>query len=124
MSRGRFENVTQGRDERVDAATEILQIDKHHIECAHHRIGRPAHFSIKTEDWNAMHRIDEVGGLDHVVLLVAAQTMLRTEGSGEFDVVACRQSIQGVPQIFGDGSGMREQRHALALEWCSQRRLG
>ena len=35
-----------------------------------------------------MHRIVEVLRLHHVVLLVAAQAMLWTEGGGELDVTA------------------------------------
>jgi hypothetical protein len=36
-----------------------------------------------------MHRIVKVGRLDHVVLLVAAQTMLWTESRGDLQVAAC-----------------------------------
>ena len=50
MFRGRLEHVTQGRDERVDAATEILQVDEDHVACIHHRIRRPAHVAVKAED--------------------------------------------------------------------------
>jgi hypothetical protein len=41
-----------------------------------------------------MHRIVEVGGLDHVVLFVAAQSMLRTEGDTEPNVREFRERIK------------------------------
>ena len=115
MSRRRFEHVAQGRNERVDPATEILQVDEHDIECIHHRIRRLAHVSIEAEDRNAVHRIVEVRRLDHVVLLVAAQPMLRTEGGADLDVAACGQRIQRMRQVFRDRSRMRKQRDALAV---------
>ncbi len=88
--RALFQHVTQGRDERVDAAAEILQIDEQHIEAIHHRRGRTTHLTVETEDRNAERRIVEVRRLDHVVLLVAAQTVLRTERCGKLHVTASR----------------------------------
>jgi hypothetical protein len=119
-----FENVPQRGDERVDSTAQILQVDEDHIECVHHRIGRLAHLAIEAEDRDAMHRIVEVQRLDHVVLLVAAQTMLRTEGCAELDVAASSQRIERVSQVFGDGGRMSEQCHALALERGTQSGLG
>ena len=124
MLRCRFEDVAQRRDERINPATQILQIDEDHIECIHHRIRRLAHVAIEAEDRDAMHRIVEVRRLDHVVLLVAAQAMLRTEGSADLHVAACGQRIQRVRQVFRDGSGMREQRHAPAAERRAQSGFG
>ena len=114
MFRGRLEHVAQGRDERVDAATEILQIDEQHVECVHHRIRRPAHVAVKTEDRNAVHRILEIRRFDHVVLLVAAQPVLRAEGGADLHVAAGGERIERMRQVFCDGRGMRKQRDALA----------
>ena len=80
--RRRFEHVAQRGDERINPATQILQIDEDDIERIHHRIGRLAHFAVQAEHRDAVHRIVKVRRLDHVVLLVAAQAMLRTEGGG------------------------------------------
>jgi hypothetical protein len=41
-----------------------------------------------------MCRIREARRLDHVVLLVAAQTMLRSEGGGDFDITARGKRIE------------------------------
>src|SRR5471032_1961187 len=80
MLRCRFEDVAQGRDERINSTAQILQINEDDVEDIHHRIRRLAHVSIKAEDRDAMLRIDEVRRLNHVVLLIATQTMLWTEG--------------------------------------------
>jgi hypothetical protein len=100
--RCRFEDVAQRRDERIDTATQVLQIDEDDIACIHHRIGRLAHFSIQAEYRDAMHRIVEVRRFDHVVLLVAAQAMLRTESGGDIDVAASGQCIERVRQVLCD----------------------
>ena len=122
--RRRFQEIAQRRDERIDAATQVLQIDENDIECAHHRISRLAHLAIQAEDRDAMHRVVEVRRLDHVVLLVAAQTMLRTERGGELDVAARGQRIERVRQVLRDGSRMREQCNAPAVERRAQRGFG
>ena len=53
--------------------------------------------------------------LDHVVLFVAAQAVLRTEGGADLHVAARSQRIQRVRQVSRDRSRMREQCHALAV---------
>src|SRR5262245_65555976 len=60
MLRRRFEDVAQGRDEGVDAAAQILQIDEHYVEGVHHCICRPAHLSIQAENRDAVHWVDKV----------------------------------------------------------------
>ena len=67
-----------------------------------------------------MDRIAVVRRLDHVVLLVAAQPVLRAEGGGELHVVACAERIERVRQVARDGGRMRKQRHAAALERRAQ----
>ena len=94
MLRSRFKHVAQGRDKRIDTTTQILQIDEDDVECVHHRISRLAHFSIEAEYRNAMHGIVEVRQLDHIVLFVAAQAMLGTEGRADLEIAACGQRIQ------------------------------
>jgi len=71
-----------------------------------------------------MHRVDEAGRLDHVVLLVAAQTMLRAERGGELYVRACGQRIERMGQVLSDRSGMGEQGDTPALERRAQWGLG
>jgi hypothetical protein len=82
LGRG-FEQVAQGGDEGVDAAAEVLQVDQQDVETVHHRRRRTTYFAVQAEYRDAMRRVDEVGRLDHVVLLVAAQPVLRPEGSAQ-----------------------------------------
>ena len=124
VCRRRFEHVTQRRDERINAAAQVLQIDEDDVACLHHRIRRLAHLAIQTEHRNAVHRIFEIRRLDHVVLLVAAQTMLRAERGGDLDVTASGQRIERMRQVSGDRSGMREQRYALVVERRAQGGFG
>ena len=67
-----------------------------------------------------MHRIVEIRRLDHVVLLVAAQAMLRTERGGELDVAAGGQRIERMRQVGRDRSRMREQGDAPAAQRRAQ----
>jgi hypothetical protein len=43
-----------------------------------------------------VHRIPEVQRLDHVVLLVAAESVLRTKGGNQLNVVKGRERVEGV----------------------------
>src|SRR5690606_938412 len=74
----RFEHVTEGRNERIDAAAEVLKVDEQDVERIHHLRRRTAHVSVQTEHRNAVARVVKRRGLDHVVLLIAAQPMLRS----------------------------------------------
>ena len=120
----RFQEVAQRRDEGIDPAPQILQVDEDHVERVHHRVRRPAHLAIQAEHRDAMRRVVEVGRLDHVVLLVAAQPVLRTEGGGNRDVTARGQRVQRVPQVVRDRGGVGEQRGAPALERRPKRGVG
>jgi len=79
MLRRRLEDVRERRDERVDPAAEVLEIDQQDVEGLHHGVGRPPHLAIQAEHGNSVHRIGEVARFDHVVLLVAAQAVLGPE---------------------------------------------
>ena len=92
----RFQHIAQGRDEGVDAATEILQINQQHIEGIHHGVCRAAHIPVETKYGNTQHRIDEIRGFHHIVLLVAAQAVLWTKRSAECNV---RQTGQGIQRM-------------------------
>ena len=84
--RSRFENVTQRRHEGVDPATHVLQVDEQHVEGVHHGRCRPPHIAVQAEDRDPVHGVGEVRRLDHVVLLVAAQSVLGPEGGRKLDV--------------------------------------
>ena len=119
--RGFLQHVAERRDEGVDAAAQILQIDEQHVEAVHHRRRRAAHRSVEAEDRNAVHRIHVIGGLDHVVLLVTAQPMLRTERSAQAQAGEGRQRIERMRQVARHGGGVRQQRHAAPGERLAER---
>ena len=50
VRRRRFEHVAERRDERVDAAADVLEVDEQHVERVQHRGGRPAHLAVEAED--------------------------------------------------------------------------
>src|SRR4249919_2000185 len=70
-----------------------------------------------------MDGIDEIRAFDHIVLLVAAKAMLRTKGGGEAQA-GSGQGIEAVGEVAGDGSRMRNQGDALALQLFAQFRVG
>ena len=71
-----------------------------------------------------MLRVDEVGGLDHIVLLVALDPVLRAEGGGEVEVGQRGEGVETVRQVGGDRGGMGEQGDAAAGERAAQFRFG
>ena len=113
---GGFEHVAQGGDEGVDAAAEVLQVDQQDVESLHHRRGRPPDFAVEAEDRDAVDGVEVIGGFDHVVLLVAAQPVLRPEGGAEAEVGAGGERVEGVREVGADAGRMGEQGEALAGE--------
>jgi hypothetical protein len=122
-SGGFLQHVAQRRDEGVDATAEILQIDQQHIEGVHHRGRRPAHGAVETEHGNAVQRIDVVGRLHHVVLLVAAQAMLRPEGGGEPQRCERRERIERMCERTSHRGRVSQQRHTPSQQRLAQRRF-
>ena len=80
---GGLEHIEQRRDEGVDSAAEVLEIDQDRVERAHRLAVRTADLAVKAEHRNSVDRIDEVLGLHHIVLLVATKPVLRAERGGE-----------------------------------------
>lgn len=88
-----------------------------------HGVGRSTHLAIKTEDRNAERRINEIGRLDHVVLLVAAQTVLWTERCGHLQAGRCRERIETMPKIGRHRGWVGEQPQPATDERCTQTRI-
>ena len=107
--RRRLQHMTQGGDEGVDSTAEVLKVDQQDVEGLHHRVGRPPDLAIEAEHRDVVDRILEVRRLDHVVLLVAAQAVLRPEGRRDLDIGAARQGVQRMLQAFRDRGWMRQQ---------------
>ena len=99
LLRSRLEHVAQRGDERVDSAPDVLQIDEQNVEGIHHFGRRPAYFTVKAEDRDAVDGVGVVLRFDHVVLLVAAQSVLRAERRAQ---ALCRRAP---PAHRGNGPG-------------------
>ena len=124
MLRRRLQHVPQRGDEGVDAAAQVLQVDEQDVEGLHRCVGGFAHFAVEAEHRYAQDRVVEVRALDHVVLLVAAQPVLRAEGGGQLHVAERGQRVQRVGQVCRHRGGMGQQGYAAAGERLAQFRLG
>jgi hypothetical protein len=116
-----LERIAERGDERVDARADVLKVDHQNVACVHHRGRRPADRAVETEDRHAVLRIGEVGRLDHVVLLVAAQPVLRPEGRGEADVAGGGERVERMHELARDRGRVGDQTDAPAGEALSER---
>src|SRR5262249_18405388 len=76
-----------------------LKIHQEHVEAIEHRLGRLAGLRIQAVNGNHQLGVEAVGRLHHIVLLLPAETMLRSEQAGEIlavnlgDYVARRDKL-------------------------------
>src|SRR5215475_3049330 len=98
-SRG-FEDVAQGRDERIDPTPKVLQVDKHHIERVDHLVCRLAHLSVETENRNTVYWIVVVRRLGYGVLRLDPQTNLGHENGTGLDPPALDKNIKRIRNIL------------------------
>jgi hypothetical protein len=102
--------------EGIDAAAYTLEIDNDHVNVAQHLFGRFARFAVQRINRNVRVSIDGVGRLDHVVLNVAANSVLRSEERSEIDLRMIEEEIGGVMEAVIDGSLVTDESHARAVE--------
>ena len=118
-----FEQIEQRGAEGVNPAAEVLQVEQEHVGGAHHLPGRAAHLAVEAEQRDAVARVGLVRGLDHVVLLVALDPVLRAERGGDIDAGG-DQRVEAMRKVERDRSRMRDQRDALTFEGPAQLGLG
>ena len=80
--------------------------------------------AVEAEHGDAVHRINEIRGLDHVVLLVAPEAVLGPERGGDLEAAHGHQGIQRVLETGRHGCGVREQSDAPASELPAQAAIG
>ena len=68
-----------------------------------------------------MQGIEVIGGLDHVVLFVSAQSVLRAEGGAQAEIGAGGKRVEGVREVGADAGRMGKQGDALAGQRAAQR---
>ena len=118
-----FEHIEQRRDEGVDPAADVLEVDEDGVERAQRLAARTADLAVEAEHRDIVDRVGEVVGLDHIVLLVAPEAVLRPEGGG--DIHACGdQGVEAVREVLGNRCRMSEKRDALAVERPAQFGVG
>ena len=71
-----------------------------------------------------MHRIAKIRRLSHVVLLVAAQAVLRAKRGRDIQPANRAQRVERMFEFGGHRRGVREQRHAPAFELALQIDVG
>jgi hypothetical protein len=82
---------------RVDAGPHVLQVHHEDIEPGEHLSRRLARFAVQGVDRQAPAGVLRVRALDHVVLQVGAEPVLRPEDRGERDVRIQGKPLGGVP---------------------------
>ncbi len=97
--RSRFENIAQSCDEGIDTTAYVLQVDEQHVETIHHCRRGTAHLAVEAKNRNPVHRVVEVRRFDHIVLLVAPEPVLGTEGRNQLYAVAARERVQRVNEV-------------------------
>ena len=101
----------QGRRplEGVDAAPDVLEIDQKDIQVLQHRGRGLPGLGVKAEDGDHQLGVVPVGGLHHVVLLLAAEAVLGAEEHGELPAVKPRRDLPCGNEIGGDRRRVHEE---------------
>ena len=85
-------------DVGVDARPDVLQIHHEDVDASKHLRGRFARFAVERVHRQLTPRIARVRRLDHVVLQIRSQAMLRTEERGDGDVGILDKAVGRVPE--------------------------
>src|SRR5713101_6431882 len=78
--------ISQRVDERVNATAHALQITDDDIDVLEHLFRRLTRFTIQRKDWQTGLPVCSVSGLNHVVLRVTPNSVLRPEERSQVDI--------------------------------------
>ena len=109
--------------ERIDARAHILQVNQETIQAAQHLGRRLPRLTVQAIDRHIERLVATVRRLDHVGLLFAPQSVLRSEHSLELARKLGRQQITGIAKRTIDRGLVHEQAKASAAEnsrWLSE----
>ena len=112
----RDEAVGHGVDEGVDARADVLQIDDQGVEPREHLGGGLPRFAVERVDRHAPRVVVPVRRLDHVVLQVGPEAVLRPEDGAERHAVGRAHTIDDVPELVIDRGGIGDDTHAQAAQ--------
>jgi hypothetical protein len=102
-------------DVRVDARADVLQIDDERVEAGQHLCRRLARLAVERVDRNLPPRVACVVGLDHVLLHVRSESVLRTEDRPDRDA-APLGTIDRVLEFRVDGRRVDDEADGAAFE--------
>ena len=95
-ARRRAHAVGHRVDVGVDARADVLQIDDEHVEAVEHLGRRLARVAVEREHRHAPPAVPPVRRLDHVVLQIGPEPVLRPEERRERDVGIVEEPVGGV----------------------------
>ena len=122
MGRARPEAVGHRVNVGVDARADVLQVDDEKVEARQHRGGRLTRLAIERVDRDVEDRVADMVGLDHVVLDVRAEPVLRSEHRRQRDTGQRGDGIGDVPEPGVHRCRVRDQTDPLAGETGGQAR--
>ncbi len=108
--------IGHGVDVGVDAGADVLQVDDEHVDEVEHLGRRLAGLAIQREDRDAAARVGAVRRLDHVVLEIGAEAVLRPEDRGEFEGRRFGELIDHMAEGVVDGRGVGQDADAQPVE--------
>ena len=115
MPRAGAQAVGHRVDVGVDASADVLQIDDEHIEAGEHRGRRFARLTVEGIHRHATSRVVGVRRLDHVVLHVGSEPVLRAEDRRQRDVRRRGKSIDDVQEATIERGVIADDANARAL---------
>ena len=114
----RLQTVGHRVDVGVNPDANVLQIDHEDVEIAEHVVGRFAGLAVERVHGDAADLVAAVPRLDHVVLHVGSEAVLRAEDGGKARARVHGQAVGDVPQVSIDRSGVADDADPRAVEAC------
>ena len=103
-------------DERVDARADVLEVDDERVEALEHLGGRLARLAVERVDGDLPPAVRGVRRLDHVVLQVRMEPVLRPEDGAKRHAVRASHPFDDVAETVIDGGGIGHHADAPAVE--------
>src|SRR5499426_4179899 len=103
-------------NESVDARAHVLKIEDQRVHVAQHLLGRLAKLAVKRIGHNASARVAEALPFNHVVLRLAANSVLRSEEGRQINVGATMKQVCGMPEIVIYGGRVANQSDARSAD--------
>jgi hypothetical protein len=103
-------------DVGVDPRPDVLQIHDEHVDPREHLGGRLARFAVERVDGEPPLRIARVRRLDHVLLQIRVEAVLRPEQRRQRPVARAEQPVGRVHEARVDRRGIADERDPAAVD--------